>query len=252
MTPQRHPALPLLAALVAALLAGLLLAGPAGAAPRPLKVGTSEGPAGYLTASWLKNRKTTLTVAYSTSAQIIGRLRTSRGGAPIAGQKIEVFVRPFGSTAPKGITAVTSRLGGFRVRIPGRTRPQTVNVMVRPVAGAPALSVRLKLKIRARVRLNRSASRVKASRGVRFSGRVFAPAISRRGVLVEMQVRVPGSRSWRTFRTTRTTQAGRFRTRQRFKRTPAGTLYSFRARYRSQGRVPTQNGYSRTLRVRVR
>lgn len=247
MNPLRRPVL-------AALLASLLVAGPAGAAPRPhpLKVGKSAGPAGYLTASWLKNRRTSLTVAYSTSAQIIGRLRTRRGGPPIAGQKVEIYTRPFGSKVPKGITAVTSRLGGFRVRVPGRTRPQTVNVVARPAAGAPALSVRLKLRIRARVRLNTSASRVRASRGVRFSGRVFAPAIPRRGVLVEMQVRVPGSRSWRTFRTTRTTQAGRFRTRQRFKRTPGGTLYSFRARYRSQGRVPTQNGYSRTLRVRIR
>lgn len=67
-----------------------------------------------------------------------------------------------------------------------------------------------------------------------------------------MQVRVPGFRAWRTFRTTRTTHAGRFRTGQRFRRTPPGTLYSFRARYRSQGQIPTRNGYSRTVRVRVR
>jgi hypothetical protein len=84
---------------------------------------------------------------------------------------------------------------------------------------------------------------------ITFSGKLSAGPIPRKGKLVNLQVVVDGK--WHTFATVRSSKAGKFKYRYRFKRTYGRATYRFRALSRYEAAYPFVAGHSKSVRVRV-
>ncbi len=85
---------------------------------------------------------------------------------------------------------------------------------------------------------------------VRFSGRLRGGPKPTRGLLVVLQGLQPGY-GWRTFRTARTSNGGRFTTSYRFRTSARGT-FRFRATVREQIGYAYSGGRSPDVRIRRR
>jgi hypothetical protein len=185
---------------------------------------------------------------------VVGGVLLDAGGAPLAGQSVDVietFAR--GSRPRTRTTAVTTDArGAFRDRLkPGPSRRVSTEF-----AGTRRLTRasgrQLRLRVRAAILLKASTSRVRVGGApVVFHGRVVHPEarIPPTGLPVELEFRLPGL-AWAEFRTLQTDSAGRFAYPYSFSDDDSsGVRFQFRAFVPATGNWPFAPATSRPLPV---
>jgi hypothetical protein len=214
--------------------------------------GANPSDAARLTARWTRTNRMTLKGPYGRRQVIRGRL--SDRGVGIRGARIELVTaidgRP-GLPLDKG-GARTRSDGRFTVILPRNVSSRTLVLRYRSHANdTVAIAERtLVLKVEAGVKLTVRPRRAARGRTVRLTGRLIGHPLPRSGKVVEIQARSRGER-WITFRTVRTSRAGRFTARYTFRR-GGPALYFMRARVRAAADYPYATGVSRSARIRVR
>jgi hypothetical protein len=186
------------------------------------------------------------TVRYGRRPRVTGRA-TAVGGQPLAGASLQAATLRGAGEA----TAVTRADGRFALKLPrGHDRMVRFIVPV-PALHALACSAPISVRVRAGVRLSASRTAVPGGR-IRFSGRLLGKPIPRHGKLIELQA-YDGGR-WRTFATPRAHHHyhGRFHATYHLRHTFGPRTFRFRARVRREAAYPYVEGYSKSIRVRVR
>jgi hypothetical protein len=104
------------------------------------------------------------------------------------------------------------------------------------------------LLVTAGVTIKATPTKVRNRHATVFTGRLLGKPISKRGVVVDLQVFFRNK--WRTFGAPRTNRAGKYRFRYRFM--AGAATWKFRARVRRESSYPFIEGYSaKTVKVRV-
>lgn len=215
--------------------------------------GTTASDRAILTATFARNHRAALRVAFRRRPVVAGRL-VDEAGAPIAGAQVTVAARPGasnGADAPLG-AATTGADGRFRLALPARgpSRRLAISYVSHIGDAAPAATRELRLSVGAGVRLAPHPRHVRNGQAVTFAGSLLGRPVPAAGKLIDMQVKI--GRRWHTFATARATgRHGRFHYRYRFTRTYGRVTYRFRALARTDGAYPWATGASRTVSVRV-
>jgi hypothetical protein len=193
------------------------------------------------------------TVPCCHGALVGGRL-VDAGGAPLAGQTVEV-IETFADGARNGSrrTVLTSDADGrFSTRLaPGPSREITAEF---PGTGrlTRAAGRQIRLRVRAAIRLRVSTGRVEVGGSpVVFSGRIAHPEapLPAVGLPVQLQFRLPGM-PWTEFRTVQSDALGRFRYPYTFSDDDsAGVRFQFRASVAAAGGWPFAPATSRPVAV---
>jgi hypothetical protein len=158
-------------------------------------------------------RPGTRTIPCCHGAVVGGRL-VDAGGAPLAGQTVDVVETfPGGALLKTRATpVVTDGEGWFRDRLaPGPSRAVAVEFPgTRRLTRAVGRSLRLRVRAAVRLRVSTVRAHVGGAPVV-FSGRILHPEtrIPGRGLPVQLEFRLPGV-PWTEFRTLQTGSAGRF------------------------------------------
>lgn len=182
--------------------------------------------------------------------RIRGRL-TTPGGNPLEGVQIDVSARPeeAGAQFQPVSTLTTSRTGRFTYLVPaGANRSVRFHY-----AGAPKIrpqTGKVDIRVRAASYMRASRRNVVNGEAVTFRGRLQGGFVPSTGKLVELQFFARGS--WRTFATTRSDGAGRWRYEYRFDGTRGTVRWRFRARIPREAGYPFTLGTSRRVRITVR
>jgi hypothetical protein len=187
----------------------------------------------------------TLATRSNRPASVAGRLRDANG-APVAGARVCVATRA-GKAAERVIaTPFTNGRGEFIARIPaGPSR--AVRVAHWP-SDERALEQHLTLRSRAVPRLRLRPKRVlKNGETLRFKVRIPGPGNARRHVFVQARA----GRRWVKVADGRTSAAGAWRGRYRFRSTTGTRRYAFRAVVPKQAGYPYEGGRSRVVRATV-
>jgi hypothetical protein len=233
--------------------------------PPPAAVATSQPPAAAPSAArrktrlfahlrWAGRRGESVTVPFSATARIVGRLVTAEG-AGLATRGVRAVTRPSrGALAPRRVeVAETGPHGGFALALPaGTSRRVTVSF-----AGGDGLggSRRAALALRVRAGLSFAASprRLETGESVDLRGRVRTrgAALPRRGKLVAIQYYESEARRWRPVLVVRSDHGGRFRARYRFRYVSGTARIRLRAVALAEERWPYAPGASRPLTVMV-
>lgn len=196
-------------------------------------------------------RRTTIRARYGRSTRITGQLLDS-DGQPISGAVLQVQagVHLPGSPLEEVGTVRTNRDGRYTYTLAaGPSR--LVRLAYRSHLGDTqfADTTDVLVMVRAGVSLRPRPQKLRNGRSVVFRGTVARP-LPRRGVLVDLQVRI--GKQWRTFGVARSRRDGRYSYRYRFRRTYRTTTFKFRARARRESQYPYLDGYSRIVKVKVR
>ena len=200
-----------------------------------------------IVANFKGSSRSKLTVPYGRRVVVRGRMM--QGTQPVAGTRIEVLERLDRPGARERSTrsVITKADGTFSIGLATSRPSRVVRLAYRPAGGGLVVSRVLRLRVTA-------ASRVRASlrgRVIRFSGRVLSGPMPKRGKLVQMEGRSPGS-AWTPFKNVRTDEAGRFSGTYRLRVRRPGVVLRIRAV------VPSEAGYgylgsrSRAVSLRVR
>jgi len=193
----------------------------------------------------------TATAGVRERLRIRGTLKT-HDGKPISGAKVFLAQkRPDASWKVDGGTV--SRADGSLLmftRKGGVGRQLRLVYFPRDGRDANRGSATLTLKVRQSAALSLSRTRLHNRGALRFTGRVDG-TVTRRGPLVQVQVKLPAG--WSTFASTRATKArrGRFAVSYRFLRTTRRTVYRFRVRVVPASSSGYVGGTSRARRVVV-
>jgi hypothetical protein len=214
--------------------------------------GAPASAAARLTASFARNRRTSLNVDYGKRAGIRGQL-VDATGTPIAGAVIQVLDRQLRSGTSYALrgeitTGADGRFSLMAAR--GPARAIRFEYRVRRQSATPVAIGRVEMRVRSSSSLSIRPRTVRAGRSIRISGRLRGGLIPRSGKVVNLQA-FDGGR-WRTFDTVRARRSARFSTRYRFRRAAGGQSIRFRAQIRRDESYPYYLGYSRTVRVRIR
>lgn len=223
----------------------------AGSTGRGAPNGTGASDRVRLSAYAGTGRRTTIRARYGRSTRITGRLIDTRN-QPIAGATLQVQtgVRIAGSPFEEVGTVRTDRNGRYTYTLaagPSRLVRFGYRSHVGDTQFADTTDV--VVMVRAGVTLRPRPTRLRNGRTATFRGTVARP-VPRRGVLVDLQVRV--GKKWRTFAVARSKRNGRYSFRYRFRNTYRTTTFKFRARVRRDSRYPYLDGYSRIAKVKVR
>jgi hypothetical protein len=179
--------------------------------------------------------------------------RVTSAGRPVAGAVLSVLERDSGSSTWRVTrTLTTSQRGAASLRLaPGPSRQ--VRFAYVPDSESPTFvsGGEVTIGIRPRVTFTVAPRRLRTGQRVRFTGRVAGGTIPSSGLALSLQATGLDGR-WLTFKTIRTTAAGRFRARYRFRATTGSVRYRFRIRVLRQGGYPFAEAYSRPLSVRVK
>jgi hypothetical protein len=185
---------------------------------------------------------------------LVGGLLLDAGGAPLAGQTVEV-IETFAAGTRNGTrrTAIaTDADGRFSTRMaPGPSRAISAEF---PGTGrlTRAAGRNLRLRVRAAVHLRASTSRVQVGGPpVVFSGRIAHPEapLPGPGLPVQLEFRLPGM-PWTQFRTVQSDASGRFRYPYAFSDDDsAGVRFLFRASVAAAGDWPFAPATSRPIAV---
>jgi hypothetical protein len=184
--------------------------------------------------------------------RIVLRGALARGGQPVVGAVLDVLAQndvPGGALHQIG-QATTNVRGHYSIRVRGGPS-RLLRVAYRAYGNdtVPAATADVTQRVHAGVGLHVRRRHVPAGGTARFTGLVHGGFIPRHGKVVELQAFDGGA--WRTFDSVRTTRSGRFKAHYRFRRTPPGRTFSFRARVRSERGYPFLLGISRHVRLRV-
>lgn len=187
-------------------------------------------------------------VGFGRRVRIAGRLSNSDGQG-LGRAAVQVLSRT--PTTAERLVAVlrTDARGRYRYL----ARASTTRTLRFVYEGAPQILpvVReVRLLVGASSTFGVSRRRALNGQAVSFTGRLRALPTPSAGKLVELQVRL--SRSWQTFRTTKSGTGGRWRVRYRFKRVCGVQRFQFRARLPKEAGYPFETGRSRVTAVTVR
>lgn len=186
------------------------------------------------------------TARYGHPLRVSGRL-LGDGDAPIAGGAVcAAAADGVGGAAAQPIASlVTDSAGRFDYKLP-RGPSRRVWFVYR--AGGTSAVASVVTRVRAPVRLRPSRRSLRNGETVVLRGQVGAD-VPLAGALLELQARL--ARGWRTFATTRSGRAGRFRYAYRFTRTVGVQRYALRARFPRQRGYPFAAGGSRPVQLRA-
>jgi hypothetical protein len=196
------------------------------------------------------NRSSTIKSKFGKRVPIGGRL-LGPNGAPIAGAVLDIQTRtavPGAAVASAG-KVVTGDDGRFSYVAPaGPSRVIRFAYRSHSADTSFADTTDVTLLVSAGVTIKATPARVHNRHATVFVGRLLGKPISKRGVVVDLQVFFRNK--WRTFGAPRTNKAGRYRFKYRFM---AGTAtWRFRARVRRESSYPYMLGYSlKTVKVTV-
>jgi hypothetical protein len=196
------------------------------------------------------NRSSTMKVKFGKRVPISGRL-LAPGGTPIANAILEVQSRtavPGAAVAAAG-KVVTGSDGRFTYTAPaGPSR--VVRIAYRSHVGDNSFADTsdVTLLVSAGVTIKATPRKVRNRHATIFRGRLLGKPISKRGVVVDLQVFF--RHKWRTFGAPRTTRAGKYKFKYRFM--AGSATWKFRARVRRESSYPYTLGYSaKTVKVKV-
>jgi hypothetical protein len=185
---------------------------------------------------------------------LVGGRLLDAGGAPLAGQTVEVVERlARGATAGVRRTPlVTDAQGRFQARLaPGPSREVSAEFPGTPrLTRAAGREVRLRVRAAIRMRVSDARAQVGGAPVV-FSGRIVHPdaRIPARGLPVELEFRLPGL-PWAQFRTVETDARGHFAFPYEFSDDDSvGVRFQFRAFLPASGGWPFAPATSRPLAV---
>jgi hypothetical protein len=212
---------------------------------------TGTMDAAKLTVAFEQNNNPRLKARYGRLVTVHGHLRDGAGGV-IANAQVDysaLVTRPGARIQDLGAVR-TDTTGAFSLRVATKLGSRQLRFAYRPqLGGAVAANAEVQLDVLAPVSLKVGPKHVRNKRAVVFRGKLGAGPIPRKGKVVNLQVVVDGH--WHTFATVRSTKAGTFKYRYRFRRTYGRVTYRFRARSRYEAAYPFIAGSSKTVRVRV-
>jgi hypothetical protein len=196
------------------------------------------------------NRSSTITSKYGKRVPISGKL-LGPGGAPIANAVLEVQTRtavPGAGVAAAG-KIVTGADGRFQYVAPaGPSRVVRIAYRSYSADSSFADTSDVTLFVKAGVTIKATPKRVHNRHATVFTGRLLGKPISKRGVVVDLQVFF--RHKWRTFGAPRTNRAGKYKFKYRFM--AGSATWKFRARVRRESSYPYIEGYSlRSVKVKV-
>jgi hypothetical protein len=198
----------------------------------------------------VNNRASSMKVKFGKRVPISGRL-AGPDGTPIANAVLEVKTQtamPGASIADAG-KIVTGSDGRFKYTAPaGPSR--VVRIAYRSHVGDNSFADTsdVTLLVQAGVTIKATPKKVRNRHATIFTGKLLGKPISKRGVIVDLQVFF--RHKWRTFGAPRTNRAGKYRFKYRFM--AGAATWKFRARVRRESSYPFIEGYSRkTVKVKV-
>ena len=198
----------------------------------------------------VNNRSATKRVKFGKRVPISGRL-VGPSGTPIADAIIEVQTRTAisGAAVANAGKIVTGADGRFTYVAPaGPSRVIRFAYRSHTADTSFADTTDVTLLVSAGVTIKATPSRVRNRHATVFVGRLLGKPITRRGVIVDLQVFFRNK--WRTFGAPRTNRAGRYKFKYRFM--AGAATWKFRARVRRESSYPYIEGYSRrTVKVKV-
>lgn len=221
----------------------------AGSEASTVGAATATSQARYsLTARFDRSSRPTLTVPYGRRVSLRGQL----AGGPrsnIAGAEIEVreTVDRHGSREATSARVRTMADGSFSYAISTSGPSRMLRLLYRRSGGDPVVSQMLRLRVQTASSLRASLRGV----GMHFSGRVYGGWIPRKGKLVLMQGRAPGS-AWKSFARLRTNRKGQFSGSFRLRVRRPGVQLRVRAVVPKEEGYPYVSGRSRMVTLRVR
>jgi hypothetical protein len=196
------------------------------------------------------NRSSSMKVKFGKRVPIGGRL-VGPGGAPIAGAILDVQTRtavPGAAVAAAG-KVVTGGDGRFTYVAPaGPSRVVRIAYRSHTADESFADTSDVTLLVTAGVTIKATPKKVRNRHATVFTGRLLGKPISKRGVIVDLQVFFRNK--WRTFGAPRTNRAGKYRFKYRFM--AGAATWKFRARVRRETSYPYLEGFStKTVKVKV-
>lgn len=196
------------------------------------------------------NRSSTITSKYGKRVAITGRL-LGPNGTPIANAILEIQTRtaiPGAAVAAAG-KVVTGADGRFKYVAPaGPSRVVRIAYRSHSADSSFADTSDVTLLVKAGVTIKATPKKVHNRHATVFTGRLLGKPISKRGVVVDLQVFF--RHKWRTFGAPRTNRAGKYKFKYRFM--AGSATWKFRARVRRESSYPYIEGYSlKTVKVKV-
>jgi hypothetical protein len=200
--------------------------------------------------AFANSRSATQKVKFGKRVPITGRLR-GPDGTPIANAILEVQTRTAlpGAAVSAAGKVVTGSDGRFTYVAPaGPSR--VVRIAYRSHSGDNSFADTsdVTLLVKAGVTIKATPKKVRNRHATIFAGKLLGKPISKRGVIVDLQVFF--RHKWRTFGAPRTNRAGKYRFKYRFM--AGAATWKFRARVRRESSYPYIEGYSaKTVKVNV-
>jgi hypothetical protein len=193
------------------------------------------------------------TVSYGKHVKVRGRL-VNVFGQPISGAHVDLLTRDLRKDAPvvRRQTLTTSADGSFVANV-AATASRLLQFAWKALVNDATYSANGYLTLRARASgsLHASTSRPRVGHTMTLSGRLHG--VGRKGVVVILQGRPPGTHHFTTFADTTASSHGLFKVHYRFRSGGShGKRFSFRARIRPVAGFPYETGYSQIVTVRVR
>jgi hypothetical protein len=198
----------------------------------------------------LRKRGSVVRTRFGHPVRLGGRLRTADGN-PIAGSEVLVFSRDRRPGAPWTAVASlkTSRRGYFAYRAP-KGVSRTIRFRFSGTATIRPSIRHVQIVVPARSTIHADHSYLLNGEYVHLRGNVLGGVVPEGGKLIEVQVLMRGR--WRTFATTRTGAAGRWRYEYRFDGTRGTQTYRMRVRLPQEAGFPYAVGHSRHINLHVR
>lgn len=207
---------------------------------------TGDGTVGRLV---VPKGKQSLSVTFGRKVRLTGTLQDPQG-RPIAGAQVDVFdqLGLAGSPKAKVATVLTDEKGAYTY-LPLTTGSRTLEFAYAARAGSGDYSDRLTVKLRVKAGLTFALDRKTAARrrAVRFSGKVLADPLPKKGVRVVIEAK--NGKRWLTSALLRVKADGTFKWVHPFR--TRGT-FSFRARVLSSSELPVSANSSKTRTLKVR
>jgi hypothetical protein len=198
----------------------------------------------------VNNRSSSMKVKFGKRVPISGKL-LGPSGTPIAGAILEVQTRtavPGASVADTG-KVVTGSDGRFTYVAPaGPSRVVRIAYRSHTADNSFADTSDVTLFVTAGVTIKATPTKVRNRHATVFTGRLLGKPITKRGVIVDLQVFFRNK--WRTFGAPRTNSAGKYHFKYRFM--AGAATWKFRARVRRESSYPYIEGFSlKTVKVNV-
>jgi len=198
----------------------------------------------------VNNRSSSMKVKFGKRVAINGRL-VGPNGAPVANAILEIQTRTAvaGASVAEAGKVVTRSDGRFTYQAPpGPSRVIRFAYRSYSADTSFADTTDVTLSVSAGVTIKATPKVVHNRHATVFTGRLLGKPISKRGVIVDLQVFFRNK--WRTFGAPRTNRAGKFKFKYRFM--AGAATWKFRARVRRESSYPYTEGFSaKTVKVKV-